>query len=170
MVFRLKSHAFADGSAIPEVYTCDGRSISPPLSWEDVPAGTQQYALILEDPDAPRGVYDHWLLYGLPADITSLSEYVENGESGPSGSKQGRNSAGQLGYSGPCPPFGHGAHRYVFNLYALDTPLTLRAGETKDRLLRAMGDHVIAVTQLMGTYERRPPSDEPKGKARHEQG
>jgi len=165
MVFTLKSSAFSDGGNIPEQYTCDDRNVSPPLTWEDAPAGTQQLALIVDDPDASRGVNTHWVIYNISASTDSLPEYVPNEEQGPDGSRQGKNTAGEIGYRGPCPPWGSGAHRYVFNLYALDATLDLPAGQDKASLLGAMGGHIIELVQLTGLYSRRAPADEPKGRA-----
>ena len=155
MAFRLTSAVIADGQPIPRRYSCEEHSISPPLAWDDPPAGTQSFALLLDDPDAPRGVFTHWVLYGLPAGARAIPENMIPGGAGPAGSRQGRNSAGQVGYSGPCPP--NGTHRYVFDLYALDTTLDLPAGADKAALLDALGGHIIAEAQLTGTYQKHTP-------------
>ncbi|RIH89443.1 YbhB/YbcL family Raf kinase inhibitor-like protein [Calidithermus roseus] len=141
MAFALSSSAFAQGKPIPAKYTCDGLDISPPLAWSDAPRGTQSFALIMDDPDAPAGTWVHWVLFNLPAQTHQLAEKAVQGV-------QGRNSWGRLGYGGPCPP--SGTHRYFFRLYALDTLLQLPAGATKEQVLRAMQGHVLAQAELMG--------------------
>jgi Raf kinase inhibitor-like YbhB/YbcL family protein len=149
MTFQLTSEAFAPGQPIPAKYSCDGQDSSPPLQWSDPPAGTRSFTLIMDDPDAPAGVWDHWLLFNLPADTRSLAERATP----PAGTRGGRNSWGRTGYGGPCPP--RGTHRYFFKLYALDTNLELAAGATKKELLQAMEGHLLAQAELMGTYARK---------------
>ena len=152
MVFELMSPVFVAGEAIPLKYTCDGDDVSPPLAWSDPPAGTQSFALICDDPDAPVGTWVHWVLYDLPADARELPEAVPSDAELPDGGRQGNNSWPRIGYGGPCPP--SGSHRYFFKLYALDTVLGLDAGATKKELLRAVEGHVLAQVELMGTYSR----------------
>ena len=152
MVFELMSPVFVAGEAIPLKYTCDGDDVSPPLAWSDPPAGTQSFALICDDPDAPVGTWVHWVLYDLPADARELPEAVPSDAELPDGGRQGNNSWPRIGYGGPCPP--SGSHRYFFKLYALDTVLGLDAGATKKELLLAMEGHVLAQVELMGTYSR----------------
>jgi len=147
MTIHLTSSAFSEGGAIPVNYTCDGQNISPPLRWNDIPGGARNLALIVDDPDAPRGTFTHWVLFGIPAQSSELAE----GDTG--GGTQGRNDFGRNGYGGPCPPRGN-PHRYFFRLYALDTVLRLQPGATKQELLRAMENHIIGEGQLMGTYQR----------------
>ena len=154
MAFVLKSPAFAEGSPIPRRYTCEGEDLSPPLEWEDPPAGTRAFALAVEDPDAPRGVFVHWVLYNLPGDARSLPEGVPARERLESGALQGRNDFGRIGYGGPCPPRGHGTHRYFFTLYALDAPVDLPPGADLARLRRAMEGHILGQARVMGTYRR----------------
>lgn len=149
MAFEITSPAFSAGQMIPAQYTCDGQDISPPLRWSDAPQGTQSFALIADDPDAPRGTWVHWVLFNLPAEAHELPERAAL----PAGSQQGKNSGGRVGYGGPCPP--SGTHRYFFKLYALDTTLNLAAGADKEQLLRAMAGHILAETEIMGTYRRR---------------
>jgi len=149
---ELKSAAFASGEPIPVQYTCDGDDISPPLQWSDPPQGTQSFALIADDPDAPGRTWVHWVLYNLPADSRSLSEAVPSDADLPDGSQHGNNSWNRFGYGGPCPP--SGTHRYFFKLYALDTILDLDPGKSKDNLLQAIEGHVLAQAELMGTYTR----------------
>ena len=148
MTFELTSSAFSSGQRIPTKFTCDGEDISPPLQWSEPPAGTQSLALIMDDPDAPAGTWDHWLLFNLPASSRGLPEQTGT----PGGSVAGKNSWGRTGYGGPCPP--RGTHRYSFKLYALNTTLALPAGANKAQLLRAMADHILAQTELVGTYSR----------------
>ncbi len=111
--------AFAAGRPIPEKYTCDGPDVSPPLAWTNAPAGTKSFALIADDPDAPGGIWVHWVVYNLPPTLTALAENTPPSPQLPDGAKQGVNDFGQTGYRGPCPPAGR-LHRYVFNIYALD--------------------------------------------------
>jgi len=151
-VIELTSPGFGEGGMIPRENTCDGRDISPELQWAAVPEGSQSLALIVDDPDAPSGTFVHWVLYNLPPDRHELTENMPHDEILPNGARQGINDFGRIGYGGPCPP--SGTHRYYFTLYALDTDLDLPAGETKARLLEAMGNHVLAKGQLMGKYQR----------------
>lgn len=153
MSLQLTSTVLKDGHPIPSEYTCDGRDISPPLSWSSVPDGTQSFALICDDPDAPGRVWVHWVLYDIARDITELIPNIPAQETLANGAKQGSNDFRRIGYGGPCPPKGR-PHRYFFKLYALDVVLNLRAGATKQTLLDAMKGHVLAEAQLMGTYQR----------------
>jgi Raf kinase inhibitor-like YbhB/YbcL family protein len=152
MSFTLKSTAFAEGEAIPTKYSCDGEDISPPLEWEDAPENTRSFALICDDPDAPGMTFVHWVLFNVPDSATSLPEGVKTDRELSDGSRQGTNNFNNIGFGGPCPP--GGTHRYFFKLYALDTTLDLEAGISKDDLLSAMEGHILAETQLMGTYAR----------------
>lgn len=149
---KVTSAAFAEGGAIPAEYTCDGRNVSPPLAWDGVPPDAKTLALIADDPDAPRGVWTHWVVFNLPASERKLDEGVPATETLAGGAKQGKNDFDNAGYGGPCPP--SGTHRYYFKLYALDGALSLPSGATKDQLLRAMQGHVVAEGQLMGRYQR----------------
>lgn len=151
--FKLTSTAFSHGNPIPRKYTCDGEDISPRLQWGDPPRDTQSFALIVNDPDAPVGTWVHWVLYNLPAEVRALQEAVPPDAELPNGGRHGQNSWRRLGYGGPCPP--SGSHRYFFELYALDTALDLDAGASKKQLLQAMEDHILAQTELMGTYARK---------------
>jgi len=153
MALELKTTAFAAGGAIPKKFTCDGPDVSPALSWGDAPAGTQSFALIMDDPDAPVGTWVHWVLYDLPATTRELPEGVPTDGQLASGARQGTNDFRKLGYGGPCPPSGP-AHRYFFKLYALDTKLNLKAGASKADLEKAMKGHVLAQAELMGRYGR----------------
>jgi len=153
MSFQLATTAFSAGGAIPKKFTCDGPDVSPKLTWNEPPAGTQSFALIMDDPDAPRGTWVHWVLYDLPEDTRELSERMPKQEHLPGGARQGRNDFGKIGYGGPCPPPGK-PHRYFFKLYALDAKLNLKAGATKADAERAMQGRVLVQAELMGRYAR----------------
>jgi Raf kinase inhibitor-like YbhB/YbcL family protein len=153
MSFALTTTAFADGGGIPKKYTCDGADVSPALNWNDAPAGTQSFALIADDPDAPVGMWTHWIIWNIPAQTMALPEGVPKvGESG-DGARQGQNDFKRIGYGGPCPPPGK-PHRYFFKLYALDTKLDVKAGASRNDLERAMKGHVLSQTEWMGKYGR----------------
>jgi Raf kinase inhibitor-like YbhB/YbcL family protein len=150
MTLRLTSSAFAAGAAIPRKHTGEGEDVSPELTWEGAPEGTREFALICDDPDAPTPEpWIHWVLYRVPADRTGLAE----GDN--AGAEEGITGWGSPGYRGPMPPPGHGVHRYFFKLYALDQPVNLASGASKAELLAAMADHILAETELVGTYERK---------------
>ena len=153
MSFQISSAAFSNGEVIPKKFTCDGPDVSPQLSWKEAPAATQSFALITDDPDAPAGTWVHWVLYNLPANTRELPEGMEKQERLATGALQGRNDFRRIGYGGPCPPRGK-QHRYYFKLFALDTKLDLKAGATKPDLERAMKDHIVGETELMGRYGR----------------
>lgn len=148
----LKSTAFSEGGMIPAHYTCDGRDVSPPLTWAKAPSGTKSFAIICDDPDAPGGTWVHWVYYDIPSTTTGLAENITKSADPPSGGKQGINDFGKAGYGGPCPP--GGTHRYFFRLYALDAVLGLPAGTGKQKLLKVMEGHVLGQAQLMGKYKR----------------
>lgn len=150
---QITSTAFDAGSAIPSRFTCDGKNVSPALSWSDLPEGTRSLALIVDDPDAPKGTWVHWVLYGLSAERDGLPEGVPGRPEVLDGALQGLNDFGDPGYGGPCPPPG-GAHRYFFRLYALDARPDLSAGATKAQLERAIEGHVLGRAELMGRYAR----------------
>jgi len=153
----LTSSAFQHNQPVPRKYSDDGEDKSPPLAWSDVPAGSRELALIVDDPDAPTPTpWVHWVLYRMPADLRSLPEGITPSlrVSQPAGLLQGKNSWNKIGYGGPAPPKGHGTHRYFFKLYALDAPISLDAGATKEALLKAIGGHVLAEGELIGTYQR----------------
>ncbi|EHC18516.1 YbhB/YbcL family Raf kinase inhibitor-like protein [Fischerella thermalis] len=149
---HLHSPAFLTGNSIPSQYTCDGDNLSPPLSWDSPPNGTVSFALIMEDPDAPKETFTHWVVYNLPAHIKHLPEGVVNHATLPGGGVQGKNDFGQLGFGGPCPP--SGTHRYFFKLYALDQILDLPPGASKADVIAAMEGHVLEAAELMGRYAR----------------
>jgi len=158
VTLTVSSPAFAQGQPIPRQYTAEGRDVSPPLAWSEAPSGTKEWALIVDDPDAPRPQpWVHWLIYGIPAHLKRLPEDVPKAErvSVPAGCLQGKNSWNRIGYGGPEPPRGHGVHHYHFKLYALDSELNLAPGLEKDPLLEAMRGHILAEGELIGTYERK---------------
>lgn len=144
---KLTSPAFANNGAIPPEYTCDGDDLSPGLIISDVPSNAKSIALIMDDPDAPVGNWDHWVVFNIPPSANQLQKGKE-----PDG-VAGKNSWGRAGYGGPCPP--SGTHRYFFKLYALDIMLNLPEGPAKKELEKAMQGHIVAQAQLIGTYRRR---------------
>src|SRR5574340_1065422 len=136
MPLALTSPAFANGANIPVAYTCEGGDRSPALAWSGPPSGVRSYVLIVDDPDAPSGTFTHWILFDVPASVTSLPE-TAGGEK--AGGKQGRNDFGRTGYRGPCPPRGHGPHRYYFRLFALNAAtLSVGGGAARQDVDRAM--------------------------------
>ena len=156
MTLTLTSPAFAHNGAMPVRLTCDGQDLSPELRWSGLPADTKSLALIVDDPDAPdpaapRMTWVHWVLYNIPPTATGLAEAIAPGAL-PAGTRQGLNDWGRTGYGGPCPPIGR--HRYFHKLYALDTVLPDLGKPTKAALEQAMKSHVLASTELVGTYQR----------------
>ena len=152
--FQLSSPAFQADQLIPVRHACHGENLSPPLTWSGTPPNVKSLELIMEDPDAVSVaglVWDHWILFNIPAEVTSLVEGIPPDPEMPDGSRQGMTSFRSLGYGGPCPPGGQ-THHYVFTLYALDAPITLEAGASKNDLLLAMEGHILAQTQLVGVY------------------
>jgi len=153
MTLELTSPDFSTGGTISKQFTCDGGDLSPALQWKDPPAGTQSFALIADDPDAPVGTWVHWVIFDLPANLRSLPQNFPKVEQSTDGSRQGTNDFGKVGYGGPCPPPGK-AHRYFFKLYALDTKLNLKPGAAKKDVERAMQGHILARGEYMGRYSR----------------
>ena len=154
MALTLTTKAFKPSDMIPSKYTCDGPDLSPDLQWSGAPQNTRSFALICDDPDAPVGIWVHWVLYGLSHDATQLPEgLAKDAEVGYPKCKQGVNDFGRVGYGGPCPPRGP-KHRYFFKLYALDTELNLSAKARKPDLEKAMKGHILAQAELIGTYQR----------------
>jgi Raf kinase inhibitor-like YbhB/YbcL family protein len=150
---QLSSAAFKEGETIPVAYTCDGDNISPPLSWKGVPDGTQSLALIVDDPDAPAGIWVHWVVFNMASTVSALSEGASSSGGKDTFGTAGTNSYRKSGYGGPCPPKGK-PHRYFFKLYALDEKLGLNPGATKADVEKAMQGHILAQGQLLGTYGR----------------
>jgi Raf kinase inhibitor-like YbhB/YbcL family protein len=151
--FTLKSPAFENRASIPRQHTCDGKNVSPALSWTGAPEKTRSFALVMDDPDAPGKTWVHWVVFDLPAGATGLPEGVPPRPSIESGGLQGANDFGKVGYGGPCPP--SGTHNYVFTLYALDGELALPGRPSKAALLRAMEGHVLGQARLIGQYSRK---------------
>jgi Raf kinase inhibitor-like YbhB/YbcL family protein len=160
MAFAIRSSAFGPQGSIPRKYTCDGDNVAPPLEWSGPPDGTQSFALIVDDPDAPdpaapKRVFVHWVLYDLPRSAGGLPEGATR-KTLPAGTREGRNDWNQTGYGGPCPP--KGRHRYFFRLYAVDTMLGDRGALAKADLEGAIAGHVLATAELVATYERTSPA------------
>jgi Raf kinase inhibitor-like YbhB/YbcL family protein len=157
MAFSLRSASFEHEGAIPAKHTCQGDDTAPALAWSDAPAGTQSFALIVDDPDAPdprapKTTWVHWVLYNVPAATRALPEAATAADL-PPGTQEGVNDFGHTGYGGPCPPIGR--HRYFHKLYALDTELTDLRKPKKADLEKAMKGHVLAEAQLVGTYDKK---------------
>jgi Raf kinase inhibitor-like YbhB/YbcL family protein len=151
---QLTSAAYQQGAFIPVRYTCEGDNISPEFSWRDAPGQTKSFALLIHDPDAPRaGGFTHWVLYNIPPGTGSIQENVRKNEKVLDVGTQGRNDAGEIGYTGPCPPFG--THRYYARLFALDSVLALPPGATHEELRAAMEGHVLTRAELMGKYAKK---------------
>jgi Raf kinase inhibitor-like YbhB/YbcL family protein len=156
MTFNLTSPAFEANGSMPIKYTCEGTSISPPLTWAGAPGTTKSFAIVVEDPDAPdpakpTRVVTHWVAYNIPATTTKLAENAS--KSGmPAGSAQGLNEGKKVGYMGPCPPIGR--HRYFFKLFALDTVLAGLKNPSKADLQKAIQGHVVGNAELIGTYQK----------------
>lgn len=145
----LTSPLFAEGSMIPAEFTCDGDNASPPLAWQNPPDGTRSFTLILDDPDAPRRTFTHWVLFDVPGDVTELPKGVQGI------GKCGRNDFQQESYGGPCPPPNHDAHRYYFHLYALDVPsLGVEPGALREQVEQALAGHVLGEARLMARFRR----------------
>lgn len=153
VALELESPAFKEGNYIPSRYSCDSFDYSPPLVWKDIPEGTKSFALICEDPDAPVGIWVHWVIFNISSDTDSLEENVPKIPKLPNGAIQGMNDFNRIGYGGPCPPRGT-PHRYFFKLYALDTNLNLKEGATKSELMKALAGHILGEASLYGLYKR----------------
>lgn len=147
IAMKLTSSEFEHNKPIPSKYSCDGNDVNPPLQISEVPEEAESLALIMDDPDAPAGTWDHWLLWNIDPKTTEISA-----DSVPTSAVQGQNSWGRSDYGGPCPPTG--AHRYVFKLYALDTTLKLGSHANKAELQTAMKDHILDQAELIGMYSR----------------
>lgn len=139
---------FENNGQIPSKYTCDGQDLAPELIISDVPAGTKELVLIVDDPDAPIGTFVHWVLYNIPADTAKIDN-----KNLPEGAKQGFSDFRRNGWGGPCPP--NGEHRYFFKLYAIDTKLELPEGANKAKIENAIKGHIIEQAQLIGLYKRK---------------
>lgn len=142
-IMQLTSPAFKNNEELPVKFTCDGAGLHPPLEFKDAPSDTQSFVLILEDPDAPSGTFDHWIVFNIPAQTTNLTD---------SPGLSGKNSSGRTGYVGACPPSGQ--HRYIFHLYAVDTMLNLKAGASRQEIEQAMSGHILGLAELQSVYQR----------------
>ena len=154
--FNISTSTFSYGDTVPVGYTGDGTNISPPLAWSSPPSGTQSYTLIMDDPDAPGGTWDHWIVYDIPASTTTLSENAgaQGGAGLPAGSQHGMNSNSKDNYQGPGPPKGTGVHRYFFKLFALSVDQLNPAGTSRAEIEAAMSGKILGYTEFMGTYTR----------------
>jgi len=154
MSFAIKTTAFTNGGEIPRKYTCSGENVSPALTWAETPPQARSIALICDDPDAPGGTWTHWILWNLPAHVSSLPEGVPSSQETLSGgARQGRNDFGRIGYGGPCPPPGR-PHRYFFRLFALGAVLDVKPGAARTELESALNPHVLARAEWMGLFKR----------------
>ena len=151
--FTLASPLFASGAPIPDAYTCKGADLSPVIAWSGEPPKTVSFALIMDDPDAPARTWVHWVIWNIPPAMQALPKDVPQSPRLDSGALQGRNDFGKTGYNGPCPPSGK-THRYFFQLYSLDTKLTLEPGASRQQLDAAMKGHILGKAVHMGTYRR----------------
>ncbi|GFG75016.1 YbhB/YbcL family Raf kinase inhibitor-like protein [Mycobacterium botniense] len=145
--FGLSSPAFADNSQIPIDYSCKGRNVSPPLRWENVPTGTQSLALVVDDPDAPAGLYVHWVVTGITPSTTEIAEGAL-----PEGAVVSLNSGGKAQYFGPCPPAGTGVHHYRFQLYALGKPVTVAPTTPAGEATATIAEAATAVARTIGVF------------------
>lgn len=151
-VITVESSAFDDGEEIPAKYSLGGKNVSPPISWSGLPRFAKSLAILCEDPDAPAGIWTHWVIFNIPPNTQALPEDLPDDGILPGGMLHGINDFGRLGWDGPAPP--EGIHRYVFEVYALNTMLDLGPGIKRSDLLEAMKGHVIGRGRLIGTYER----------------
>lgn len=148
----LSSNSFDNEGFVPKEYSCEGQDFSPHFKWENIPTGTVSFALTCIDPDAPMGDWIHWIAWNIPADWDALQKNIDPNDQ--SQIVQGTNSWGRTGYGGPCPPVGHGPHRYYFTIYALDTKLSLESTSRLEDLVSAMKGHILGKGEIMGKYER----------------
>jgi len=155
MSIDLHSPVFQSGNDIPQKYTGQGENFSPPLEWSDAPEGTKSFAVMVDDPDAPRGVFNHWVLYNLPADQRQLPEHFPRKPSLDDGTRQGKNDFDEIGYAGPAPPPGK-PHHYHFRIYALDCALNTSPGAKKEEVLRSMQQHILDQGEMVGLYRAEP--------------
>jgi len=153
MSLTISSPSFSNGGDIAKQFTCDSADVSPQLSWTEPPVGTKSFALLVDDPDAPVGNWNHWAMWNMPPTLRSVPEAVAKTAHLPDGSVQGQNDFRKPGYNGPCPPSGK-AHRYYFKLFALDTSLDLKPTAGKHQLEAAMKGHILAQAEWMGRYRR----------------
>lgn len=153
MSLTISSPSFANGGNIARKFTCDGADLSPQLSWSEPPSGTKSFALLVDDPDAPVGNWNHWAIWNVPGTTRGLVEGIRKDSELSDGSRQGQNDFRKTGYNGPCPPQGK-PHRYLFKLYALDSKMDLKPGATNKDIEAGMKGHVLAQGEWMGKYGR----------------
>ncbi|MGC9771806.1 YbhB/YbcL family Raf kinase inhibitor-like protein [Fervidobacterium islandicum] len=148
---------FKNGDFIPNKYACEGQDINPELAISNIPDGAKTIAIICDDPDAPIGIFVHWVLWNYPVTDSTMKipEGLQKVEKLPNGAMQGYNDFGRIGYNGPCPPKGHGVHHYHFKVYAVNTFLELKGKVTKKDLEKALNGKIIAQAELIGLYERK---------------
>ena len=149
----ISADGFKEGGTIPDEFTCNGKDISPSLSWEGIPAGTKSISLIMDDPDCSEGTFVHWVLYNIPPETRKMPKGIPHNKTLADGSMQGMTDFGRAGYGGPCPPPGK-PHRYYFKVYALDIILVLPPAVSKNQLENAMKGHILASGELTGKYQR----------------
>jgi len=149
----LVSPSFEPGGDIPKKFTCDSDDESPEIAWSGAPGGTETFALVVDDPDAPGRTFTHWVVFNIPGTLAGLEEGMSAFDIIKAGASQGKNDFGQVGYGGPCPPPGK-PHHYHFHLYALDSVLDLPSGVSKGAVLAAMKGHVLDDAEIVGLYKR----------------
>lgn len=149
---EILSPVVKENEVMPDKYTCDGDDISPPLEWSNIPDKTVSFCLIMDDPDAPSGVFTHWLVYNIPSNVNKFNEGIPNIEELISGIKQGKNDFNKIGYSGPCPP-SNSTHHYRFKIYAIDKILDLKSGIKVDELMKEIENHILGKGELICIYK-----------------
>ncbi|MCL4333549.1 MAG: YbhB/YbcL family Raf kinase inhibitor-like protein [Candidatus Thermoplasmatota archaeon] len=154
MTFSIEVSGFDNGGEIPAELTCDGKNHSPRILLNDIPKGTKSLALVVEDPDAPVGLFVHWVIFNINSDIPVIRENIEKSQRTSEGFLQGKNDFGRIGYDGPCPPKGHGYHRYFFRMFALGGTVTVDGAVSRDRLLKAIEGKVLSQAEYVGKYKR----------------
>ena len=154
MSLKVEIKGMKHGDLIPSEFTCEGINHSPEIIITGTPNGTKSFALIVEDPDAPVGLFVHWVIYDIEPAVTKLREGIEKTPKTGEGFLQGKNDFGRVGYDGPCPPKGHGYHRYFFRLFAVSSLLSIRENATRESLLNAMEERIIEQAEFMGRYKR----------------
>jgi Raf kinase inhibitor-like YbhB/YbcL family protein len=154
MALNIEVNGIKNGGDIPVDLTCDGRNYSPQIFIKEAPKDAKSLALIVEDPDAPIGLFVHWVIFNINPNVSMLRSNIEKATRTSEGYLQGKNDFGNVGYDGPCPPRGHGFHRYFFKLFALSSSLNVEGVVTRDKLLRAMEGKILAQAESMGKYKR----------------
>lgn len=152
-MLTISSPDFVNNEVLPAMFTGEGQNISPALYWTDIPSNTASFAVIMDDPDAPTGLFTHWIIFNIPPERNKLPQAVETNLLLEDGSMQGKNTAGKIGYYGPNPPPGP-AHRYQFHLYALDKMIVAKPGANRKEVLKALQRHILASAMITGIYQR----------------